>query len=295
MRDERKKDFHYKNTHNSHNPNPRSLKGSASREENSSSVASAGKQEASRNGEVKMVQHNDKWKKKATREYHKKHGTHTAGRGRGRGRGIIEEVPEQQVPADEQLGEESEGESDKDSNDRSDDEEKEVKKERSKYARRKIESNAWRFESEEPDPYLGTSTPTAQLITVIDESALEPPEPDYAHLPARPFEPTKPPRPQGGKKNLSIKESELAPLKAQIDKANAARAFKERFSSGQKGNVVIIEDGVARRQVTRKEEEEDQDDNVDDIDTFLSELDVREGIFLIDRLLMNRCNTFCGI
>ena len=239
-----------------------------------------------------MVQHNDKWKKKATREYHKKHGTHPAGRGRGQGRGIIEEVPEQ-VAADEQLGEEDD--SDKDSNDRSDDDEKEVKTERSKYARRKIESNAWRFESEEPDPYLGTSTPTSRLMTVIDESALEPPEPDYAHLPARPFEPTKTPRAQGGKKNLSIKESELAPLKAQIDKANSARAFKERFSSGQKGNVVIIEDGVARRQVTRKEEEEDQDDDVDDIDTFLSELDIREGIFLIDRLLMNRFNAICGI
>jgi len=230
-----------------------------------------------------MVQHNDKWKKKATREYHKKHGTQPSTRGRGRGRGIIEEVAEQPAPVDQPLGEESEeGESNQDSKDQSGDEEKEeAPKERSKYARRKIESNAWRFESEESDPYLSIlpHTHITPLITVIDESALEPPEPDYAHLPARPFEPTKPHRPQVGKKNISIKESELAPLKAQIDKANAARAFKERFASGQKGNVVIIEDGVARRQVTRKEEEEegDQDDDVDDIDTFLSELDMRAG------------------
>jgi hypothetical protein len=91
-RGEGKKDFHC-NSHKTHNPNPGSYKrigGSG----NLSSVASGGKQKASRNGEgTEMVQHNDKWKKKATREYHKKHGTHPAGRGRGRGRGISEEVP----------------------------------------------------------------------------------------------------------------------------------------------------------------------------------------------------------
>src|SRR5271169_3442996 len=103
-----------------------------------------------------MVQHNDKWKKKATREYHRKHGTQPAGRGRGRGRGIIEDVPEQEVPTNEQGGEESEeGESEDKSNEGSEDEVEETREGRSKYARRKIESNAWRFESEEPDPYLG--------------------------------------------------------------------------------------------------------------------------------------------
>jgi len=42
-----------------------------------------------------MVQHNDKWKKKATREYHRKHGTLPVGRGRGRGRAHAGELPEQ--------------------------------------------------------------------------------------------------------------------------------------------------------------------------------------------------------
>jgi hypothetical protein len=103
-----------------------------------------------------MVQHNDKWKKKATREYHRKHGTQLVGRGRGRGRGIIEHVPEQDVPTNEHEGEVNEGrESDHESNGESGDEVKEMRKERSKYARRKIESNAWRFQSEEQDPYLG--------------------------------------------------------------------------------------------------------------------------------------------
>src|SRR6202043_675219 len=42
-----------------------------------------------------MVVHNDKWKRKATREYHKKHGTLSAGqgRGRGRGRGVVDNEP----------------------------------------------------------------------------------------------------------------------------------------------------------------------------------------------------------
>ena len=119
-----------------------------------------------------------------------------------------------------------------------------------------------------------------KLIIVIDESALEPPEPDYAHLHARPFEPNKPPRPHGGKKNHTIKESELAPLKAQIDKANAARAFKERFSSGQKGNVVIVDEEGTARKLQRPKQEDDVDDEVDDIDNFLNELDMRDGIFI---------------
>ena len=240
--------------------------------------------EASRNGRKqlpKMVQHNDKWKKKATREYHRKHGTQPAGRGRGRGRGIVQGVPEQEGPVEQHETQESaEGDSSDESNEGSEDETKETRKERSKYARRKIESNAWRFESEETDSYLGTSlSKSIPLIAVIDESALEPPEPDYAHLPARPFEPAKPPRLQGRKKNLSIKESDLAPLKAQIDKANAARAFKERFSSGQKGNVLIIDEEGTARKLQRSKEEEDVDDEIDDIDTFLNELDMQDRIF----------------
>jgi hypothetical protein len=104
-----------------------------------------------------MVQHNDKWKKKATREYHKKHGTVPAGRGRGRGRGIIEADVEQQ-PSTEDTKEESDAEAQDDSNEESsDNEESESRREAAKYSRRKIESNAWRFESEEPDPYLGKS------------------------------------------------------------------------------------------------------------------------------------------
>ena len=238
-----------------------------------------------------MVQHNDKWKKKATREYHRKHGTFPAPRGRGRGQGINEEIHEQEVPSVGPREEENHsGEFNGESNNESNDEDKEARKERSKYARRKIESNAWRFESEEPDPYLGNAVYGGQLITVIDESALELPTPDYAHIPARPFEPTKQPRSHGGKKNLTIKESELAPLKARIDKANAARAFKERFSSGRRGNVVIIEDGVARKQTRPKEEDNVDEDEFDDIDRFLNELDIREGIIKFNSLLINRFN-----
>ena len=111
-----------------------------------------------------MVQHNDKWKKKASREYHKKHGTLPVGRGRGRGRGVaVEDEPPQQLP--EENVEENQGDEGDDSNTESGDEsgdgEKEIRKERSKYARRKIQSNAWRFESEEPDPYLGNHFPTS--------------------------------------------------------------------------------------------------------------------------------------
>jgi hypothetical protein len=145
----------------------------------------------------------------------------------------------------------------------------------------------------------------AWLIQVIDESALEPPEPDYARLPARPFETEKQVSHSGqsaainrGKK-LIIKESELAPLKAQIKKADAARAFKERFGSGQKANVLSIgEDGIARRQQRVKPEEE-VDDEIDDIDSFLAELDMHKGksplIWLINRFTASpwECNKIC--
>jgi len=122
---------------------------------------------------------------------------------------------------------------------------------------------------------------------------LEPPEPDYAHLPARPFQ-TKKPVPNanqssgiGRGKKQSIKESELAPLKAQIDKANAARAFKERFAAGQKGNVLTVgEDGIARRE--RREKPEEEVAELDDIDSFLAELDLQKGIFTVLDALMNR-------
>ena len=124
-------------------------------------------------------------------------------------------------------------------------------------------------------------------MQVIDESALEPPEPDYVHLPARPFETKKQLQIVGQSsgvvgraKKLTIKETEIAPLKAQIEKANAARAFKERFGSKQKGNVLSIgQDGIARRQQRVKSNEE-VDDEIDDIDSFLAELDIHKGIFI---------------
>ena len=74
-----------------------------------------------------------------------------------------------------------------------------------------------------------------------------------------------------------LKETELAPLKAQIDKANAARAFKERFSSSKtRGKVLLIgEDGVARRPPRVDKEEEEEDSDIDNIDTFLAELDIK--------------------
>jgi hypothetical protein len=231
-----------------------------------------------------MVVHNDKWKRKATREYHKKHGTLAVGqgRGRGRGRGVVENEP---VPGLVDDAESDDGSHEEGAEIESGDhEERPARRERSKYARRKIESNAWRFESQELDPYLGTTPPNQTLMAVINEEDLEPPEPDYAHLPARPFEARK----QGqsvnqisgigrGKKQQSIKETELAPLKAQIDKANAARAFKERFSVGHRGNVLRVdEDGVARRQIKERLEEEEEED-IDDIDRFLAELDIKKG------------------
>ena len=104
------------------------------------------------------MQHNDKWKKKATREYHKKHGTFPVGRGRGRGRGAnVEDEPPQEVSEEnvEESGENEGQDSNAESGNESGNEEKESRREQSKYSRRKIQSNAWRFESEEPDPYLG--------------------------------------------------------------------------------------------------------------------------------------------
>jgi hypothetical protein len=230
-----------------------------------------------------MVQHNDKWKKKATRDYYRKHGTLPAGRGRGRGRGAaIENDPAQDISEQEVSGAKDEVTSDDDSNAESGDEETEIRIERSKYARRKIESNAWRFESEESNPSFGSHLLKLQLIEVIDETALEPPEPDYAHLPARPFETKKQPKNAkpsftgaGHGKQYTIKEKELVPLKARIDKANAARAFKERFAPTQRGNVLTIgEDGIARRQ-RRENPDEEVDDEIDEIDTFLAELDMK--------------------
>ena len=224
----------------------------------------------------KMVQHNDKWKKKATREYQRKHGMLPVGSGRGRGKGRLESMEQDFAENEQRPQEQSEGDSN--SNAETDEEETEERRDHAKYGRRKIESNAWRFESEELDPYIGASTPVTQLIKVIDEASLEPLEPDYAHLPARPFQTNKQTQSSvGRRKDLTIKESELTPLKAQIDKANAARAFKERFSSQQKGSVLTVgEDGTVRRQ-RRDKNEEEVDDEIGDIDTFLAELDMRKG------------------
>ena len=75
-----------------------------------------------------------------------------------------------------------------------------------------------------------------------------------------------------------MKETELQPLKEQIEKANAARAFKERFSVGEKrGNVIrVAEDGRVVKEGTRGlEEDEEDEDEVDDIDKFLAELDLK--------------------
>jgi len=105
-----------------------------------------------------MVQHNDKWKKKATREYHKKHGTKPTPRDRNTAQTLPSEQPttsEHDLPNDEQVVEGGEEQNDGEKTQEEIEAEEEERKERSKYARRKIESNFWRFESEEPDPYLG--------------------------------------------------------------------------------------------------------------------------------------------
>ena len=99
-----------------------------------------------------MVQHNDKWKKKATREYHRKHGTLPIGRGRGRRQQFpaVEESP----PNNESETSDDEEESENDPTEGSD--EKVARKIRPKYGPRRIESNAWRFESEETGSDLST-------------------------------------------------------------------------------------------------------------------------------------------
>lgn len=112
-----------------------------------------------------MVQHNDKWKKKASREYHKKHGTLPVGRGRGRGRGRgggpldePERTAEQEQPILSE-GDSQSGESGEESENEEKQEDQQPRQYRSKYARRKVESNTWRFEADEPpDPHLGTSS-----------------------------------------------------------------------------------------------------------------------------------------
>jgi hypothetical protein len=100
---------------------------------------------------------------------------------------------------------------------------------------------------------------------------------------ARPFQ-TKPPSVQpttslGRGKKLTMKETDLAPLKSRIEKANAARAFKDRFSTSSTAKVLTIgEDGIARRQRKEKEDGEEQDSEIDDIDSFLAELDMKGEI-----------------
>jgi hypothetical protein len=226
-----------------------------------------------------MVQHNDKWTKKAAREYHKKHGLPLPVRGRGRGRGRGCDGPE---PAEEthSSGEEEEALQSGEDTEEPQNEEELSRRVPSKYSRRKIESNAWRFAADEPpDPHIGipSSVPTNK---VIDESMFEPPEPDYAHLPAREFG-TKPR--QGTltkaphRKKYTVKESELAPMRAQIEKANAARAFKDRFSNHTANIVRISEDGTARRQL-KKAQEKAEEDEIDDIDDFLAELDMNDPV-----------------
>jgi hypothetical protein len=76
-----------------------------------------------------------------------------------------------------------------------------------------------------------------------------------------------------------MKETELAPLKSRIEKANAARAFKDRFSTLSTAKVLTIgDDGVARRQKKEKEDGEERDAEIDDIDSFLAELDMKGEI-----------------
>src|SRR5271169_3708472 len=104
-----------------------------------------------------MVQHNDKWKKKATKEYHRKHGTKPAA---GRGRGFVS--PSEPPPA-ASSGPPPQSSSSSDSDtDNEEDEESSVQEKptRSKYARRKLESNSWRFELDLPaDPHLSIRIP----------------------------------------------------------------------------------------------------------------------------------------
>src|SRR5271156_3717087 len=104
-----------------------------------------------------MVQHNDKWKKKATKEYHKKHGTKPTPRNHNTPQTSGESSTTQQPDShnDGEVVEDGDEQNNEEKTQEEIEEEEEERKERSKYSRRKIESNAWRFESEEPDPYLG--------------------------------------------------------------------------------------------------------------------------------------------
>lgn len=68
-------------------------------------------------------------------------------------------------------------------------------------------------------------------------------------------------------------------MKAQIDKANAARAFKDRFSEHTANIVRIDEEGIAKR-LKKKVEDHDEEDEIDDIDDFLAELDMNDPEFV---------------
>ena len=105
-----------------------------------------------------MVQHNDKWKKKATREYHKKHGTKPTPRPRNTPENLPSEYTQTSQTDEHSKAEGVEGDEDQNNEEKTQEqieEEQEEMRQRSKYARRQIESNSWRFESEQPDPYLG--------------------------------------------------------------------------------------------------------------------------------------------
>ncbi|BFZ61409.1 hypothetical protein YB2330_002474 [Saitoella coloradoensis] len=224
-------------------------------------------------------QRGGKWKAKATRQYRIKHGIPPPPR------------PEQQpVPEDDWEGSsddddapDAEGQKTGRTLDplpgeerkgvKPDDEDEDEGKTFSR--RRKMQSNAWRYEEEEVDPHLEP------------EEELEP-EPDYAHLSARELnlvnredEPSVHsdddhedipglPKAKRKPKVQYVKREDYAELQSNIDKANAARAFKERY--GAKPTLAKPRAKTTADRYANCEEAE-----VEDIDAFLEGLDVNDA------------------
>ncbi|GAO46098.1 hypothetical protein G7K_0338-t2 [Saitoella complicata NRRL Y-17804] len=224
-------------------------------------------------------QRGGKWKARATRQYRIKHGIPPPPR-----------PGQQAVPEDDWEGSSDDddapnaegqktggtldplpGEERKDV--KSDDEDEDEGKTFSR--RRKMQSNAWRYEEEEVDPRL-------------EPEELEP-EPDYAHLPARELNLVNSeegpcvhsdddhedipglPKAKRKPKVLYVKREDYAELRSNIDKANAARAFKERY--GAKPTLART-----RAKTTADGYEKGEGAEVEDIDAFLKGLDVNDDM-----------------
>ena len=155
---------------------------------------------------------------------------------------------------------------------------------RSTFSKRKVASNAWRYEATEtPDlPFSSSSAahphdpppepePDYVSLTLAHEStALREPETpklelDYAFLAA-----LKGKEPEGEAKSkvLRVKKAEFVEVEEKIKKKNQAEAFRARFAGREK---------VGGRKV-RVRREEEEGGGVDDVDAFLGELELGDKV-----------------